>query len=70
MRLPGRFPPAQRATDLHAASRPSPHGAIEPQGCNVLEGAACAAAIAGCVASGVGVVACLTSAAPHCIKCL
>ena len=71
MRLPERLPPTQRLPNFIAASDSKlSDRAIEPQGCNVFEAAACAGAIAACISIGVGVVACLTSAAPHCIKCL
>lgn len=70
MRLPGRLPPAHRAADFGAAPDRSPNGAIEPQGCNVFEAAACVGAIAVCVTSALGAAACLATIAPNCIKCL
>lgn len=70
MRLPERLPTAQRAPDPGAALRGPLRDTIKPQGCNVFEAAACASAIAVCVASSLGAAACLATIAPNCIKCL
>jgi hypothetical protein len=45
---------------------------IRPQSCKPWEWVGCAAAIAACTAAtgGVGLVACLATAAPQCIKCV
>jgi len=46
-------------------------GMITPQGCNFLEWAGCAAAVAGCAAlSGPALIACVAAAAPCCVKCV
>ncbi|MGQ3355240.1 MAG: hypothetical protein ACT6XY_15185 [Phreatobacter sp.] len=44
-------------------------GYVTPQGCNTLKKIACAAAVAGCLATP-NPVACIMATAPHCADCL
>lgn len=69
MKLPVHMPARATGSEPRAPRLVGGSG-LSPQGCSVIKKIGCAAAIAGCVASGVGVVACLAGVAPGCIDCV
>ena len=70
MKLPIYQPQADRSRErLGVPTYSSVEIGLSPQGCSVFKKVACAAVIAGCVASG-NPVPCIMATAPHCIDCL
>lgn len=61
------YQPAARQSAGHLLVRAS--GGIEPQGCPLPKKIACAAAVAGCIATP-NPVACILAIAPNCLDCL
>ncbi len=69
MKMPIHQPQASRNREGRALR--GALAGVTPQGCNVLEWAVCAGAVAGCTAlTGPALVACVAAAAPGCVKCV
>ncbi len=70
MQIPISLPAALRGTEAtnvhHMLGAP---GRLTPQGCNAFKKIACAAAVAGCLATP-NPVACIMAVAPNCADCL
>lgn len=70
MKIPASAPRAGRSVESRAMKSSSVAPGLSQQGCNFIEWAGCAAAIAACTASGPGLIPCLLAAAPGCVKCV
>jgi hypothetical protein len=68
MKMPGYEPQVIRARD-ESVRYVSAASAIAPQGCDIFKKVACAAAVAGCLATP-NPVACILAVAPNCLDCL
>ena len=75
MSMPPNLPPVPRRNDQPTFVAASVHGEVHnaaglhPQGCGFPKNLACAAAVAGCVATP-NPIACIMGVAPHCADCL
>jgi hypothetical protein len=70
MHMPISLPVALRGTEAATARHlPDAPAGLTPQGCNAFKKIACAAAVAGCIATP-NPVACIMAVAPSCADCL
>lgn len=69
MRMPVALPGVKREGRYVDFPRDRGAGRLSPQGCNIFKKAACAAAVAGCIATP-NPVACILAVAPGCVDCL
>jgi hypothetical protein len=70
MQMPISLPVALRGSEaVNARHLLGDAAGLTPQGCNAFKKIACAAAVAGCIATP-NPVACIMAVAPHCADCL
>lgn len=69
MQIPTELPQVRRDVLSVTFLGGSREGGLAPQGCNIFKKAACAAAVAACIATP-NPVACILAVAPNCVDCL
>lgn len=70
MRMPRFLPPVSASSGRAPAFSGRAREGLELQGCSTWKKIGCGAAIAGCIATGAGVVPCLLKVAPGCVDCV